>query len=184
MIICGIDPGITGAISHFIDGRLDEVIDMPVLAGRVDGHQLEEMFGFIKPDFFYLEDTQPMPKNGSIASFKLGLNTGIVIGVVQAMHLPLIRVRPATWKRKMGLIGKPKDAVRGVVVELYPDIADGVRRVKDQGRADAIMIGRYGVYDRIHTEKEEPDEAAEAGQEASVSVLRGDRAPHSSEARS
>jgi crossover junction endodeoxyribonuclease RuvC len=167
VIILGIDPGITGAISHFIDGRLDEVIDMPVFDTRVNGRELDDIVAFTKPDCCYLEDTQPMPKNGSIASFKLGLNTGIVIGVIQAAGVSLIRVRPATWKRKMGLIGKPKDAVRGLVVELYPDIADGVRRVKDQGRADAIMIGRYGVYDQIHNQTgEDNNERRRVGDDA------------------
>ena len=32
MIIIGIDPGITGAISFFEDGELKDVIDMPTMA--------------------------------------------------------------------------------------------------------------------------------------------------------
>ncbi len=150
MIVLGVDPGITGAISHFIDGRLDEIIDMPVFDTRVDGTQLAEILEFTNPDVVYLEDTQPMPKNGSIASFKLGLNTGIVIGVVQASKTALVRIRPSAWKRRMGLIGQSKDRARGLVTELYPGAADSVRLVKHHGRADAILIGRYGVYDQIH----------------------------------
>ena len=32
MLIIGIDPGITGAISFFEDGELKDVIDMPTMA--------------------------------------------------------------------------------------------------------------------------------------------------------
>jgi crossover junction endodeoxyribonuclease RuvC len=176
MRILGIDPGITGAISHFIGGRLDEVIDMPVFDSRVDGGQIAQILTFTNAQLVVIEDTQPMPKNGSIASFKLGLNTGIVIGAVQGQEIPLIRVRPSTWKRKMGLIGKPKDAARGLVVELYPKIADDVRLVKHQGRADAILIGRYGVFDQIHQYQREDDET----EPATVSDLRRHRATHPS----
>jgi crossover junction endodeoxyribonuclease RuvC len=177
MRILGIDPGITGAISHFIGGRLDEVIDMPVFDTRVDGGQIAEILAFTAAELVVIEDTQPMPKNGSIASFKLGLNTGIVIGAVQGHEVPLIRVRPSTWKRWAGLIGKPKDAARGLVIELYPQIADDVRLVKHQGRADAILIGRYGVYHQIQTDKSEEDDEAEP---ATVSDLQRHRQHHPS----
>ena len=91
-----------------------------------------------------------MPKNGSIASYSLGLNSGIVIGVVQAMGFALERVRPDAWKLAMGLRGKPKSASRGMATELLPSFADQFRRVKDDGRAEAALIARYGAYRMIH----------------------------------
>jgi hypothetical protein len=181
MIILGIDPGITGAISHFINGRLDEIIDMPVFDTRVDGGQIGEILTFTNADIAVIEDTQPMPKNGSIASFKLGLNTGIIIGAVQAQGVTLNRVRPSTWKRWAGLIGKPKEASRGLVIELYPEIASDVRLVKHHGRAEAILIGRYGVYHQIHNTQTEVNENEES---AEVSDLWGrDRHPSGSHSR-
>ena len=157
MIVVGVDPGITGALSIFDRGHCEAVHDMPVFDTRVDGRAVAELLTSVEPDVVVIEDTQPMPKNGSIASFKLGLNTGIVLGVAQAEGFSIWRVRPAMWKRWNGLTGKPKDACRGLVVELFPDMAERVRLVKHQGRADAILIGRYGVYQNIHTAKEAPD---------------------------
>ena len=149
--IVGIDPGITGGLAVVHDGKLAGVQPMPVYGGRCDGMGIDEMLSEWEPDAVYLEDTQAMPKNGSIASFSLGLNTGILIGVVQANLFPLHRVRPVIWKRKLGLIGKDKTASRGLARELFPDFADSFRRVKDDGLAEACLIARYGVFQEMQT---------------------------------
>lgn len=143
--IVGIDPGITGALAIHTDGRLTIVMDMPVYDGRTDGAGLRDILHFWEPDVVYLEHTQPMPKNGVIASFSLGINSGIIIGVLQAMQHPFVRVRPVDWKRKMSVLHKDKNAVRGIVRELYPDHADTFKRVMDHNRAEAVLISRYGV---------------------------------------
>jgi len=142
--ICGIDPGVTGALAIHRAGRLVDIIDLPVLGGRVDGRELHEMLSG-EELLVFLEDTHAMPKNGSIASFSLGLNTGIIIGVVESLSHPLVRVRPAAWKKKMSVTRQDKNALRGVVRELYPDFADYFTRVKDHNRAEAVLISRYGV---------------------------------------
>jgi crossover junction endodeoxyribonuclease RuvC len=146
--VVGVDPGVTGALAVVTDGRLITVIDMPVNEGRADGSEIREILEGVvmsAETFVFVEDTQPMPKNGSIASFKLGLNTGIVLGVVQSLSLPLRRVRPADWKRGQGLLGKTKDASRGLATELYPGFANQFRMVKNDGRAEAALIARHGL---------------------------------------
>ena len=70
---------------------------------------------------------------------------------MQALGLPLERVRPSAWKMAMGLRGKPKAASRGMATELFPDFADQFRRVKDDGRAEAALIARYGAYQNIRS---------------------------------
>lgn len=155
MNLVGIDPGITGALALFMDGRLHELYDMPVFDGRADGAGIATTLGIWAPDAVFLEWTQPMPKNGSIASYSLGLNSGIVIGVIQTLGLPLHRVRPAAWKLAMGLRGKPKAASRGLATELFPDCAAQFRRVKDDGRAEAALIARYGAYQMIQQANQE-----------------------------
>lgn len=149
--IVGIDPGITGGIACIFRGKLVGVESMPVHDGRADGRELDEILNHWEPDAVYLENTQPMPKNGSIASFSLGLNTGIVIGVVQSNSFRLVRVRPIDWKRKMGLVGKDKNASRGLATELFPEYADRFKRVKDDGLAEACLIARHGVFNEVQT---------------------------------
>jgi len=154
-IIVGIDPGITGAIAVLEGGVLTRIADMPVYGGRVAGNEFADLLLGADPHHVIIEDTHPMPKNGSIASFKLGLNTGICCGVTQALGLPLLRIRPIVWKRRNGLIAQPKDAARGLAQELWPDMAHYFRRVKDQGRADAALIARYGAFEMIKIANEE-----------------------------
>jgi crossover junction endodeoxyribonuclease RuvC len=147
-VVIGIDPGVTGALATHQDGRLIEVFDMPVLGGRVDGAALRDLLSGYEDDedvTVYLEDVHAMPKNGSIASFSLGLNTGIIIGVTQTLSHPLVRVRPLAWKRKMGVMNTDKNALRGMAREIYPSFADRFKRVKDHNRAEAVLISRYGV---------------------------------------
>jgi crossover junction endodeoxyribonuclease RuvC len=148
VIVVGIDPGVTGAFAVHERGALTAVEDLPVFDGRIDGLALCEILcslGDPGEIVVYLENTQAMPKNGSMASYSLGLNTGIIIGVVQSLRYPLVRVRPPMWKKKMGLTGADKNATRGIVRELYPMHADLFARVMDHNRADAVMISRYGV---------------------------------------
>lgn len=145
MIIVGIDPGAGGAIASFIGGKPSRVVDMPSAAGVTSASELAEIIYNMNPDVVVLEDTQPMPKNGSIASFKLGMNTGIVVGVVGSLRHPLVRIRPVDWKRANGLIGKEKDASRHLARELWPHMQDHLKRKLDVDRADAMLIARAHI---------------------------------------
>ena len=147
--VAGCDPGITGGLACIHNGKLVCVEPMPVHDGRADGRAIDELLNEWEPDAVYVENTQPMPKNGSIASFSLGLNTGIVLGVVQANQFRLVRVRPIDWKRKMGLVGKNKNASRGLATELFPEFADRFKRVKDDGLAEACLIARHGTFNEF-----------------------------------
>ena len=81
----------------------------------------------------------------------------------------------------MGLRGKPKAASRGMATELFPDFADQFRRVKDDGRAEAALIARYGAYQNIRQAMTGGDENEEV---ASVSDLQGrDRHPSGANSR-
>jgi len=148
-VIVGIDPGITGGIACISNGKLVAVEAMPIHDGRADGAEIDEILTTYEPDTVYVENTQAMPKNGSIASFSLGLNTGIILGVVQANRFALVRPRPIDWKRKLGLVGKDKNASRGLASELFPDFRDKFRRVKDDGLAEAALIARYGFFNEF-----------------------------------
>lgn len=147
--VVGIDPGVTGAIAVIHGGHLKAVYDMPVNDSRADASEIAAILNDISVASeiasVVIEDTQPMPKNGSIASFKLGYNTGVVVGVVQSLSHPLRRVRPVIWKRDSGLHGKDKAASRGLATELYPSHAGDFRMAKHDGRAEAALIARWGL---------------------------------------
>lgn len=138
----GVDPGMTGAIALLVDGRLEAVVDMPTLDGEVSGRLLAAHVESAEPDLIVIERVQAMPKNGSIGSFKLGMNYGVVLGVVESLSHPLVKIRPVEWKRINGLLRQPKDASRRLAIELWPHLAHKFERVKDDGRAEAALIAR------------------------------------------
>ena len=153
MMKIGIDPGISGAIA-MVDDETSfciRVEDMPwVITGfrstkQVNAPELAKMLTSMRYREYatvYLEQVHAMPKQGVTSMFNFGTSYGIVLGVVGALNLPLVLVSSGTWKRRAGLRGKPKDASRTLAQQLYPEIS--LSRKKDIGRADAILIARYG----------------------------------------
>ena len=155
MRIAGVDPGVTGGMALYADGTLFEVVDMPVFDGTASGEGIAHLLGSWLPEVVVVEFVQPMPKNGSIASFSLGKNFGIVLGVAGAMSYPLVKMRPNEWKKRMGLLKKPKSASRGMATELWPTHADCFRLAKHDGRAEAALIARAHAFDLIHSFNEQ-----------------------------
>ena len=83
-----------------------------------------------------------MPGQGVASMFNFGMGYGIIQGVVSALGIPYELVTPQSWKKRAGLIGKDKDNARTMAQQLYPDAPLG--RKKDIGRADALLIARFG----------------------------------------
>jgi crossover junction endodeoxyribonuclease RuvC len=107
------------------------------------------------PNHVCIEDVHAMPQNGSIGSFKLGYNFGVVVGVVHAARVPLLRVSPQRWKRTYNLVGKDKSASRSLAMELYPSHSSAFRLKRDDGKADATLIARWGVGELIRQANQE-----------------------------
>jgi hypothetical protein len=83
-----------------------------------------------------------MPLQGVASTFKFGMAVGIIHGVVLGHGVPLHLVTPGTWKRHFKLTGTDKDAARGLAIRLHPTMG-GLHLKKHQGRADALLMGRY-----------------------------------------
>lgn len=156
-VVVGIDPGVTGALAAFRDGKLSLIDDLPVINARINGAELAETLrDIVDLDEVWIEETQPMPKNGSIASFSLGYNTGVCVGVIMALEIPFHRVRPPAWKKTNGLTGKDKEAARRLAIELWPGHANSFRRKMDHNRAEACLIARHGLFERNKTHAQGP----------------------------
>ena len=150
-IIIGIDPGLTGGIA-VLDSKSKELIrlwDMPVIpeGGRkkVSGRGLAKIIGGYSRQqvaMVYLEKVGARPGQGVVSMFNFGRSYGAVEAAIAVLGLPLTYVAPQSWKRAAGLLRTDKDASRGRVLDLYPN-AD-VHCKKDTGRADAVLIARYG----------------------------------------
>ena len=131
MLIIGIDPGISGSICFFKDGRILEVIEMPVMTEgkknkkQVNGAQIyNEFLKRInkKEDEIrvVIEQVSAMPGQGVTSMFNFGQSFGILKGICSAMQLPMFFVRPARWKKYFNLINSQKDASRTRAIEIFP----------------------------------------------------------------
>ena len=155
MLIIGIDPGITGSICFFEDGKVLEVLDMPNMAEgkknkrQVNGSQIyNEIFNrtknYSKKNIkVIIENVSAMPGQGVTSMFNFGQSFGVLKGICSAMQLSMYFVRPAKWKKYFNLINTEKDASRTKVIEIFPYISQQLSRKKDSNKADAILIASF-----------------------------------------
>ena len=153
MLIIGIDPGISGSICFFEDGRVVDIVEMPNMAEgkknkkQVNGSQvtniIKERLNEDKEIIVVVEHVNAMPGQGVTSMFNFGQSFGVIKGICSALTLPIYFVRPAKWKKHFNLIKTNKDASRTKVIQVYPEISSKLSRKKDSNKADAILIARY-----------------------------------------
>ena len=153
MIIIGIDPGISGAISILENKKILEVYDTPtMIEGKKNKRQInsahvtniiKERLSNEKEVMVVVEQVNAMPGQGVTSMFNFGQSFGVIKGICAALGLPIYFVRPAKWKKHFNLIKTNKDASRTKVIEAYPEISSKLHRKKDSNRADAILIALY-----------------------------------------
>jgi len=153
MMIFGIDPGVSGAISVLENKKVIDVFDMPTMIDgkknkkQVNGSQvaniIKERLNSNKEIVVVVEHVNAMPGQGVTSMFNFGQSFGVIKGICSALSLPIYFVRPTKWKKYFNLIKTNKDASRTKVIEVYPEISSKISRKKDINRADAILIARY-----------------------------------------
>ena len=152
MLIIGIDPGISGSICFFEEGKIIDVIEMPTMTEgkknkrQVNGAQIyNEIFKRVsKAQKFnvrvVIEQVSAMPGQGVTSMFNFGQSFGILKGICSAMQLSMLFVRPAKWKKYFNLINSEKDASRTKAIEIFPYFSSQLSKKKDSNKTDAILI--------------------------------------------
>ena len=155
MLIIGIDPGISGSICFFQDGKIIDVVEMPTMTEgkknkkQVNGSQIyNEISARIKKldseDIkVVVEQVSAMPGQGVTSMFNFGQSFGILKGICSSMQLPMYFVRPAKWKKYFNLLNSEKDASRTRAIEIFPYFSSQLSRKKDSNKADAILIASF-----------------------------------------
>ena len=155
MLIIGIDPGLSGSICFFEDGKILDVVEMPTMIEgkknkkQVNGSQVyNEISKRVKhierKDIkVIIEQVSAMPGQGVTSMFNFGQSFGILKGMCSAMQLPMYFVRPAKWKKYFSLINSEKDASRTKAIEIFPYFSPNLSKKKDSNKADAILIASY-----------------------------------------
>jgi crossover junction endodeoxyribonuclease RuvC len=149
VIIIGIDPGLSGAIA-FTARFGAHVEDMPVAGGQVDAANLAQMIGLWKQDnelVAYVEQVAARPGQGVSSMFKFGMSYGAALAVLAACGVPVHLVTPGRWKKALGL-SSDKELSRRRAIELFPQLAGDLKRKKDDGRAEALLLAHYGALEQ------------------------------------
>ena len=147
ILFAGIDPGIAGAVG-LVDhaGRFAGVEDMPVLpttTGRkqIDPAGLAAILRQHQPAFVLVERVGPRPGEGAVGGFGFGHSFGCILGVLGALELPHDLIQPAVWKRRAGIpAGSDKAVSVATAKRTLPHAAAHLTRVKDDGRAEALLL--------------------------------------------
>ena len=155
MLIIGIDPGISGSICFFSDGKIIDVVEMPTMTDgkknkkQVNGSQIfneisERIKEIDKRDIkVVIEQVSAMPGQGVTSMFNFGQSFGILKGICSAMQLSVHFIRPTKWKKYFNLINSEKDASRTRAIEIFPYFSSYLSRKKDSNKADAILLASF-----------------------------------------
>ena len=164
MLIIGIDPGISGSLCFFNDGKIIDLVEMPSMAEgkknkkQVNGAQIYNEIslriqGIEKKDIkVVIEQVSAMPGQGVTSMFNFGQSFGVLKGVCSAMQISMYFVRPTKWKKYFNLINSEKDASRTKAIQIFPYISAQLSRKKDANKADAILIASF-FYETYQSEE-------------------------------
>ena len=155
MVIFGIDPGVSGAISILENNKVLDAIEMPTIIDgkknkrQVNGAQVVKIIKdqkyLDKEKIIIVEQVNAMPGQGVTSMFNFGQSFGVIKGISAALGISIYFVRPSKWKKHFDLLKTNKDASRTKAVQIYPYISDKLSRKKDSNKADAILIAKYFV---------------------------------------
>lgn len=155
-LILGVDPGMSGAMALFdpVKNELVTLADMPThkITVNLSPRTVQDPWGIARfidvhssvIKMAVIEEPHAMPQQGVTSAFSFGRALGEVVGVVIANFVRVEFVRPAKWKRVLGL-SHDKDHSRRAASARWPQHADLFSRSKDDGRAEAALLAYYGT---------------------------------------
>lgn len=164
MIIVGIDPGLSGAACAYNANnyRVIDIIDLPVEAWGTKRHIA--ILPFVKwvhshgCEVAAIELVNAMPSipdasgkrrgMGAASAFRFGMCYGEVRGALVGNGLKIVDVIPGQWKDQFELRGQPKDIAREIAAALHPEAAGWLKRKKDVGRGESILVARWAALNR------------------------------------
>lgn len=158
--VIGVDPDVSGALALLKNDDLGcspQVFDSPhlqLLVGkrtrrRLDPKSIIQLLRSIDAPVgttAYVEQSLPYPQDGKQGWWSGGFGYGLWIGILVASGFSVIPVPSSVWKNEFKLTGNgsSKDDSREAASALFPSMSCLLRRKKDHGRAEALLIAAYG----------------------------------------
>lgn len=149
MRVLGIDPGSVSAAYALLDsetGACLETDDVPVADKQVNAAEWAAVVRHCKPHEAIIEVVGAHPHQGVSSTFRFGVGTGLLRGVVLALGIPLFEAAPSKWKRHFNLDADAEKA-RALAIRYWPTCR-GLSRRRDHGRAEAMLMARYRLETR------------------------------------
>lgn len=171
--IVGIDPGAHGACAIFcpeqsvMSGLRWQILDMPVVENKgkreLNPGVLRDWLRRFDPAHVYLElisapasfghgaesgeehKTATRRGMGAAGAFRYGGIYFSIKAVVACCDVPLTLITPQSWKKAHGIKGSDKEVSRQRALQLFPDQSSQLARVKDEARAEAMLIAEVGA---------------------------------------
>jgi hypothetical protein len=164
VITLGFDIGLTGAVTAIYPNGKARIEDLPTVedgaSRRLDGRALILMLRDMVPPghsvLALFEDIRPRPNASRGTTMhsegSLMRSRGIVEAVLDVAQWKPRVVHPQTWQAFFSLRGKAaKVREKGErhpstlkAIELYPEVAERLARVKDHNRGESLLIAHYG----------------------------------------
>lgn len=164
MRICGIDPGMEGALA-FICGGYAEVVNMPTKISIVDRKKTVDAEGLLlefiinDPEGIIVEEQGVQGELTSrVSAFQSGRNFQALVNAIEKYKaykdsVIITTCRPQEWKKSLGLLAKKGDSAKTkkeitekYVMAMYPHVQTrGKRGGLLDGACDAVAIASYGL---------------------------------------
>lgn len=154
-VFAGVDPGYAGAFAYVVGEDEARVFDVPLYAGVIKGkhgdYDLPAMRDLLLEAVRYsdgglvylaLEQSIPLPRQSSSSTAKAARGAALWEGLAIGCDVVLTTVPPVRWKKAMELTS---DKTQSLVMarELYPCCASSLKRQKDHGRAEALLLAEW-----------------------------------------
>ena len=161
VFVCGIDPGLQGAIVFLIDGKIKEIFDMPTKKIKknkknktiLDAVELSRIFSTIpKNGKVYLEIAHAMPGQGVTSMFTTGEMFGhlkqasIDIGIIPVL------ISPQDWKKHFGLICKKPKIDRSEMTVKEKNIQSNLFKKEKKKKTFLKAVGIFDNKKELSTE--------------------------------
>lgn len=153
--LLAVDPGINGAMALFIAGRAELVIDMPTVTQRVnrnnrrhpDVRALSAIVGAAIEHadmlpLLVMERVSATPNDGASRAFVFGRFFESVRQCAACYGMDERTVPPSKWMQDLRK-PKGKPASLAMAREHFPGFQQRLARAKDDGRAEALLIGKW-----------------------------------------
>ena len=156
MKILSIDHGLKGGYAVSVDshilvfGRMPTkkillTIDSKITINIVDVKKLYTIFEKLEPDYTYIEYTNPYGFRVASSSY----SQAIIESVLMLLNYNPNRISSIKWKKYFQLPGGQKNKYLScdLAFKLAPEC--GKFKLKDNGIAEAVLIGKYAIEKRL-----------------------------------